>query len=78
MTWGPFESAPQNAAPWDRYPGLIFKGFLVQEMGRSSTKAYSSLYLWRDAEAFTAMVAGERLALSARFVRRAGSATGRL
>ena len=29
-------------------------------MGRSSANAYSSLYLWRDAEAFTAMVTGER------------------
>jgi hypothetical protein len=44
MTWGSSESARQNAAPyWDRYPGLIFKGFLVQEMGRSSANAYSSL-----------------------------------
>jgi hypothetical protein len=31
---------------WDRYPGLIFKGFLVQEMGRSSANAYFSLFLW--------------------------------
>jgi hypothetical protein len=52
--------AAERGPYWDRYPGLIFKGFLVQEMGRSSANAYSSLYLWRDAEAFTAMVTGER------------------
>ena len=52
--------AAERGPYWDSYPGLIFKGFLVQTMGRSSANAYSSLYLWRDAEAFTAMVTGER------------------
>lgn len=52
--------AAERGPYWDRYPGLIFKGFLVQEIGRSSANAYSSLYLWRDAEAFTAMVTEER------------------
>jgi hypothetical protein len=43
-------------------PGLIFKGFLIREKGKpgATGNAYSSLYLWRDADAFAAMVAGDR------------------
>jgi len=35
--------AAERGPYWGRYPGLIFKGSLVQEMGPSSADAYSSL-----------------------------------
>jgi hypothetical protein len=54
--------AATRGPDWDSYPGLIFKGFLICEKGKSgaAANAYSSLYLWRDADAFAAMITGER------------------
>jgi hypothetical protein len=56
------QRAASRGPDWDNLPGLIFKGFLVREKGKLGAigNAYSSLYLWRDADAFAAMIAGDR------------------
>jgi hypothetical protein len=56
------QRAASRGPDWDSLPGLLFKGFLIQEKGKPGTigNAYSSLYLWRDTDAFAAMIAGER------------------
>src|SRR5262249_40611984 len=56
------QRAASRGPDWDSVPGLIFKGFLIREKGKFGAigKAYSSLYLWRDADAFAAMIAGDR------------------
>jgi hypothetical protein len=53
--------AASRGPDWD-VPGLIFKGFLIREKGKlgAAGNAYSSLYLWRDADAFAEMIAGPR------------------
>jgi hypothetical protein len=56
------QRAATRGPDWDNLPGLIFKGFLIREKGKLGApgNAYSSLYLWRDADAFAAMIAGDR------------------
>jgi Domain of unknown function (DUF4865) len=56
------ERASTRGPDWDSYPGLIFKGFLIQEKGKlgAEANAYSSLYLWSSADAFAAMISGDR------------------
>jgi hypothetical protein len=56
------QRAASRGPDWDSFPGLIFKGFLIQEKGRLGAigNAYSSLYLWSGADAFAAMIAGDR------------------
>jgi hypothetical protein len=46
--------ARERGPQWDKMPELYFKGFLVRERGRFGAVAnnYSSLYLWRQDEAF--------------------------
>jgi hypothetical protein len=46
--------AGQRGPLWDAVPELYFKGFLLRERGRlgAITSEYSSLYLWRQDEAF--------------------------
>ena len=46
--------ARQRGPLWDAVPELCFKAFLLRERGRSGAAAsnYSSLYLWRQDEAF--------------------------
>jgi hypothetical protein len=46
--------ARERGPQWDKMPELYFKGFLVRERGRFGAIAnnYSSLYLWRQDEAF--------------------------
>lgn len=46
----------------DDIPGLYFKGFLLREKGRYGAIAnnYSSLYLWREDEAFRDFLVGGR------------------
>ncbi|MFH0299003.1 DUF4865 family protein [Bradyrhizobium sp. 31Argb] len=48
------ERARQRGPLWDGVPELCFKGFLLRERGRFGAVAsnYSSLYLWRQDEAF--------------------------
>ncbi|KAF1042816.1 MAG: hypothetical protein GAK35_02503 [Herbaspirillum frisingense] len=45
---------------WDDVPELYFKAFLLREGGRhgASGSSYSSLYLWRQASAFTSFISG--------------------
>ena len=56
------QRAASRGPDWDSLPGLIFKGFLIREKGKlgATGNAYSSLYLWRDADAFAAMITGDR------------------
>jgi len=56
------ERAAKRGPDWDAFPGLIFKGFLIRERGKhgAASNAYSSLYLWNDAEAAAKMITGER------------------
>jgi hypothetical protein len=56
------QRAASRGPGWDSLPGLIFKRFLIQEKGKPGAigNAYSSLYLWRDTDAFAAMIAGDR------------------
>jgi hypothetical protein len=46
--------ARERGPQWDKMPELYFKGFLVRERGRfgAIANSYSSLYLWRQDEAF--------------------------
>src|ERR1700683_53861 len=46
--------ARERGPQWDEVPELYFKGFLLRERGRHGAIAnnYSSLYLWRQDEAF--------------------------
>ncbi len=46
--------AKERGVLWDAVPELYFKGFLLRERGRFGAIAnnYSSLYLWRQDEAF--------------------------
>jgi hypothetical protein len=46
--------ARERGPLWDAVPELYFKGFLLRESGRfgAITNSYSSLYLWRQDEAF--------------------------
>jgi hypothetical protein len=46
--------ASERGALWDKIPELYFKGFLLRERGSHGAIAnsYSSLYLWRQDEAF--------------------------
>ncbi|SFJ47836.1 protein of unknown function [Bosea sp. OK403] len=46
--------ARERGPLWDAVPELYFKGFLLREAGRHGAIAnnYSSLYLWRQDEAF--------------------------
>lgn len=46
--------AKERGPLWDAVPELYFKGFLLREKGRYGAIAndYSSLYLWRQDEAF--------------------------
>jgi Domain of unknown function (DUF4865) len=46
--------AKQRARLWDAVPELCFKAFMLREKGRYGSIAnnYSSLYLWRQDEAF--------------------------
>ncbi|NTG28734.1 DUF4865 family protein [Agrobacterium rhizogenes] len=46
--------AKERGPLWDAVPELYFKGFLLREKGRHGSIAnnYSSLYLWRQDEAF--------------------------
>jgi hypothetical protein len=46
--------AKERGLIWDAVPELYFKGFLLREKGRYGSIAnnYSSLYLWRQDEAF--------------------------
>src|SRR5689334_4976620 len=46
--------AKERGPLWDATPELYFKGFLLRESGRHGAIAnsYSSLYLWRQDEAF--------------------------
>ena len=46
--------ARERGPLWDKTPELYFKGFLLRERGRYGAIAnnYSSLYLWRQDEAF--------------------------
>jgi hypothetical protein len=48
------ERARQRGPLWDAVPELCFKAFLLRESGRFGAAAnnYSSLYLWRQDEAF--------------------------
>jgi hypothetical protein len=48
------ERARQRGPLWDAMPELCFKAFLLRERGRFGAAAsnYSSLYLWRQDEAF--------------------------
>ena len=48
------ERARQRGPLWDAVPELCFKAFLLRERGRFGAAAsnYSSLYLWRQDEAF--------------------------
>jgi hypothetical protein len=56
------QRAASRGPDWDSFPGLIFKGFLIREKGKLGApgNAYSSLYLWHGADAFAAMIAGDR------------------
>lgn len=46
--------ARERGPLWDAVPELYFKGFLLRESGRfgANTNSYSSLYLWRQDDAF--------------------------
>lgn len=46
--------AKERGALWDATPELYFKGFLLREKGKYGVieNSYSSLYLWRQDEAF--------------------------
>lgn len=46
--------AAQRAPLWDAIPELHFKAFLLRERGRfgAAANSYSSLYLWRQDQAF--------------------------
>ena len=48
------ERAKERGPLWDAVPELYFKGFLLRERGRYGAIAhnYSSLYLWRQDDAF--------------------------
>jgi hypothetical protein len=49
----------ERAPAWERLPGLIFKAVLIAEQARGApANAYSSLYLWRDADAAAEFLAG--------------------
>jgi hypothetical protein len=56
------QRAAQRGPDWDAFQGLIFKGFLIQEKAKNGalSNAYSSLYLWKDAEAASRMITAER------------------
>ncbi|SEN61827.1 protein of unknown function [Methylobacterium sp. UNC300MFChir4.1] len=48
-----------RAPAWDAVPGLVFKAFTVEDRARgAAANAYSSLYLWQDADAAAAFLAG--------------------
>jgi hypothetical protein len=50
------------APDWDDVPELYFKGFLLRERGQhgATANSYSSLYLWRQDEAFRDFVVAGR------------------
>lgn len=52
------ERAAVGGPLWNGRPDLWFKAFLLREPGRfgAQAKAYASIYLWRDAAAFTRFV----------------------
>jgi hypothetical protein len=54
--------AKERGPLWDATPELYFKGFLLRENGRYGAIAnnYSSLYLWRQDEAFRDFLVGGR------------------
>jgi hypothetical protein len=56
------ERAAKRGRDWDNAAGLVFKAFLIQEKRKhgAAANAYSSLYLWRSAEAAADLIAGER------------------
>lgn len=53
--------AAARGPQWDATPELHFKAFLLREEGRfgAIASSYSSLYLWRRAEAFTDFVTSD-------------------
>jgi hypothetical protein len=50
--------ARERGSLWDATPHLVFKAFLLRERGRAgaASNSYSSLYIWRNEEAFAAFL----------------------
>ena len=55
------QRAAAKGPQWDAWPGLACKAFVLQEKGRHGAEGnlYASVYLWHEAAAATAFLAGE-------------------